>query len=268
MQEKDVTYAGPNGPVSGRLVVPDGRGPHPALIVVHEIWGLDDHIRGVARRFAEQGYLSLAPDLYTGELHEAMTPANIMAGMQFLRQAPPEVQRDPSRLAERMAQFTPEQQRAMRTLMEVMGPRRREGFAQDLRAALGYLRGRDDVDPARVGCLGFCMGGGLTGRLATIAPELRAGVIFYGENPPLDEVPRIQGALLGLYGETDRRITDTVPDLARAMARAGKPFEYHVYPGAAHAFFNDTRPSYQAEAAQQAWERVLAFLGRELGHAA
>ncbi len=262
---EEVRFSGDGRPVDALLVRPSTAGPHPALVLIHEIWGLDGHIRDVAGRFAAQGYVTLAPDLYTGPLREAMRPENIVAGMQLLRQAPPEVQRDPSRLRERLAELPEETRRAVGTLMEVMSPARRESFARDLVGAVGYLRGRPEVDPGRVGSLGFCMGGGLSARLTTLSPELRASVIFYGENPPLDAVPAIRAAVLGLYGGEDRRITDTVPDLVRAMAEAGRRFEHHIYPGAQHAFFNDTRAAtYHAEAARDAWQRVLAFLGAEL----
>lgn len=265
LSTEEVVFTGDGRPVEAVLVRPRDPGRHAALVLIHEIWGLDDHIRDVARRFAEQGYVTLAPDLYTGPLREAMKPEKILAGMQLLRQAPPEVQRDPGLLRARLAELPAETARAVETLADVMSPRRRESFARDLAGAVAYLRGRPDVEPSRVGSLGFCMGGGLSARLATLAPELRACVIFYGENPPLEAVPAIRAAVLGLYGGEDHRITDTVPELARAMAEAGRRFEYHVYPGAQHAFFNDTRPTYHPEAARDAWRRVLDFLGAELG---
>lgn len=262
---EEVVFRGQERPVEALLVRPEEAGRHPALILVHEIWGLDDHIRDVARRFAAEGYVTLAPDLYTGPLREAMQPEKIRAGMEFLRQAPPEVQRDPALLRERLAGMPPERARALETLMDVMSPGRRDAFARDLLGAVAYLRARPEVDPERLGSLGFCMGGGLSARLATLSPDLRACVVFYGENPPLEAVPAIRAAVLGLYGGEDARITETVPELARAMAEAGKRFTYHVYPGARHAFFNDTRPTYDAAAAAYAWRRVLDFLGAELG---
>lgn len=244
---------------------PEGRGPRPAVIVVHEIWGIVPHIEDVARRFADQGYIALAPDLYTGELREAMAPSNIMAGMLFLRQAPPEVQRDPAKMAELLSQRTPAEQKALRALMRVMSPEQRREFARDLVAATRYLRGRPDVDPDRIGSVGFCMGGGLSGLLAVLEPKLRACVIFYGENPPLDRVSEIRAPVLGLYGGADARITDKVPELEAAMRKAGKPFEFRIYPGAAHAFFNDARrETYHPDAAADAWQRTLSFFGREL----
>lgn len=265
MKEADVRFGGEQRKLDGYLVLPDGVGPYPAVIVIQEIWGVDDQIRGVCRRFAQAGYAALAPDLYTGELKETMRPENIMAGMAFMRQAPPEVQRDPSLLGEALAERSPEERRALTALMSVMSPERRAEFARDLVGAFGYLSSRPEVDSARIGSLGFCLGGGLSFHLATLEPRLRACVVFYGENPPADVIAAIHAPVLGLYGADDRRITDTVPDVVEQMEAAGKSFEHHVYEGAPHAFFNDTRPTYRAEAAADAWRQVLAFLKRTLG---
>ncbi|HVA89920.1 MAG TPA: dienelactone hydrolase family protein [Chloroflexota bacterium] len=265
MKDEEVRFGGEQRDLDGYLVLPDGERPHPALIVIQEIWGVDDHIRDVCRRFAQAGYAALAPDLYTGELKETMRPENIMAGMAFMRQAPPEVQRDPSRLGAALAERTPEERRALTALMSVMSPERRAGFARDLVGAFGYLASRSEVDPERIGSLGFCLGGGLSFRLATLEPRLQACVVFYGENPPVAAIAAIQAPVLGLYGAEDMRITDSVPDVVRHMAAAGKSFEHHIYEGAPHAFFNDTRPTYRPEAAGDAWSRTLAFLELRLG---
>lgn len=267
MQASRVAFKGAGRSVDAFLALPEARGQRrAAVIVIHEIWGLVPHVEDIAQRFAREGYVALAPDLYTGELKDAMAPQNIMAGMLFLRQAPPEVQRDPAKMGDLIARRSPEEQRALHTLIRVMSPEQRQAFGSDLLGASRYLRGRNDVDPDRVGSVGFCMGGGLSALLAVLDPMLRACVVFYGENPPLGRVPAIRASVLGLYGGTDRRITDTVPELADAMRRSHKSFEYHVYPEAGHAFFNDTRKeTYQAEAAADAWQKVVGFFGRELG---
>ena len=264
IHEERVTFSANHRELDADLALPRGDGRRPAVIVVHEIWGLDAHMRDVAGRFAAQGYVALAPDLYTGELRGPMTPANIMAGMAFLRQAPPELQRDFSKLGPLLAERSPAEQEALRTLMRVMSPDQQQQFAEDLRGVARYLRGRSEVDPTRIAAVGFCMGGGLVALLATRDPELRAGVVFYGSNPPLERVPGIRASILGLYGAEDHRITDTVPQFEEAMRKAGRRFERHIYPGAPHAFFNDSRPQvYRKEAAEDAWTRVLEFLVRE-----
>lgn len=267
METSRVSFDGASRAIDAYLARPAAGGPpRPAVVVVHEIWGVVPHIEEVARRFAERGYVALAPDLYTGELREAMAPSSIMAGMAFLRQAPPEVQRDPAKLGDLIAERTPAEQKALRALMRVRSPEQRRAFGIDLLAATRYLRRRGDVDPDRIGSVGFCMGGGLSALLAVLDPKLRACVIFYGENPPLDRVAEIRAPILGLYGGTDARITDTVPEFEAAMRKAGRPFEHRIYPGAGHAFFNDGRKeTYHAEAAADAWQRTLSFFGRELG---
>ncbi len=261
-----VKLPGKGRELDAALITPGVDERRPAIVVVHEIWGLDAHIRNVAGRFAAQGYVTLAPDLYIGELRAAMTSDNIQAGMAFLRQAPPEVQRDPSKIGPLLAQRTPSEQEALRTLLRVMSPGQQRQFAEDLVEACRYLRTRQEVDPTRIGGVGFCMGGGLVGLLATLDPELRAAVVFYGANPPLESVPNIRASVLGLYGGEDHRVTDTVPEFEEAMRKAGRRFARHIYPGAPHAFFNDTRPQvYRPASAEDAWTRVLDFFGRELG---
>jgi carboxymethylenebutenolidase len=89
-------------------------------------------------------------------------------------------------------------------------------------------------------------------------------VPFYGPNPPLEDVPRIRAAVLAIYGELDSRINAGIPAIREAMQRAGVTFEIHIYPGADHAFFNDTGPRYRPEAAEDAWRRTLAWFDRYL----
>jgi len=244
---------------------PQGPGRRPAVVVIHEIFGVDDHIRAVTGRFAAQGYVAAAPNLFTGEIQSLLTPANIGLAMKALAQAPPDLRRDPTKFAAFTATQPPERRPILEAFGKVTNPVAQAGFAQDLHAVTRELRQLPEVDPARVGSLGFCFGGAMSARLATVDPELRAAVIFYGQNPPLEDVPRIRASVLGLYGAEDPGITGTVPLLAEAMKRSGKSFESRVYPGAKHAFFNDTRPNFHGESAADAWERVLRFLRENLG---
>ncbi len=252
--------------IEGFLAVPQGPPqPRPAVVVIHEIFGLDDHHRDVARRFAAQGYVAAAPHLFGGELGKVLTPENIRLAMRSLADAPPDLRRDPSKFAAFAATQPPERRPVLEAFGHVTSPAAQAEFALDLAAVTGHLRTLDAVDPARIGSVGFCFGGAMSARLATVDPALRAAVIFYGQNPPLEDVPKIRAAVLGLYGEDDPGITATVPTLADAMRRAGVRFDSHVYPGAKHAFFNDTRPNFHAASAEDAWRRVLAFFGAELG---
>jgi carboxymethylenebutenolidase len=260
-----ITFEGRDREIEGYLALPDGEGEGlPGVVVVHEIWGLEEHIEDVARRFAAEGYAALAPDLYTGEWREVMSEERIAAGMAFLRSASQEVQRDPGKLESALADKPQEERDATKMLATAMSPEGRLRFAVDLLGAIEYLKGMPEVDAGRIGSVGFCMGGAISGLLATLSPELRAAVIFYGSNPPPERIPDIEARVLGIYGGEDLRITGSVPELERAMKEADKSFEYRVYPGAQHAFFNDARPNYHEDAAGDAWRRVLDFFGETL----
>jgi len=242
------------------------RGGSRTVVVIHEIFGPDAHIEDVCGRFAARGYVAFAPNLFSGELSKLLTPDNIRLAMQSFAQAPPDLRRDPAKFAAFAASQPPERRPLLEAFGRISSPPVQEGFARDLLAVAAVARARAEVDPDRVGSIGFCFGGAMSARFATVDPALKAAVIFYGQNPPLDQVPAIRASVLGLYGGEDHGITDTVPALAEAMARAGRSFESHTYPGAKHAFFNDTRASnYDAAAAQDAWQRVLAFFDRTLG---
>ena len=259
---REVLVEGDGRMIDCHLALPDtvgGPRRRPAVIVVHEIFGADAHMRDVCQRFAQLGYVAAAPDLFTGELHRLLTPENVALVMQSFAQAPPDLRRDPSK----MVAFAQTQPPERRPILEAFGrigqPRVLAGFARDLRGVATYLRTQPEVDPVRLGSVGFCFGGAMSIRFATVEPELRGAVIFYGQSPPLEDVPRIGARVLGLYGGADPGVTQTVPALSDAMRAAGKSFEYHVYPGARHAFFNNTRPSFQPEGAADAWKRVVAF---------
>ena len=259
-------------PVEGRaldcyLAFPDApgpTGPGPAVIVIHEIFGPDAHIRDVCRRFAQLGYVAVAPDLFTGELHSLLTPENVALAMQAFAQAPPDLRRDPSKMAAFAASQPPERRPILAAFGKIGQPSVQAGFARDLLAVARYVDTLPEVDARRVASVGFCFGGAMSARLATIDPALRAAVVFYGQNPPMEGIPKIRARMLGLYGGEDPGITQTVPAFADAMKAAGKDFEYHVYPGARHAFFNDTRPMYHRESAMDAWDRVTRFLASTL----
>lgn len=259
-------------PVEGRaldcyLAFPDApgpAGPGPAVIVIHEIFGPDAHIRDVCRRFAKLGYVAVAPDLFTGELHSILTPENVALAMQAFAQAPPDLRRDPSKMAAFAASQPPERRPILAAFGKIGQPSVQAGFARDLLAVARYVAALPEVDARRVASVGFCFGGAMSARLATIDPALRAAVVFYGQNPPMEDIPKIRARMLGLYGSEDPGITQTVPAFADAMKAAGKDFEDHVYPGARHAFFNDTRPMYHRESATDAWDRVARFLASTL----
>ena len=266
MKLERVPVPGSHRELEAYLALPDG-GParRSAVIVIHEIFGPDAHIQDVAGRFASEGYVAIAPNLFTGEIQALLTPAAVSTGMGFLRSLPPEEQRDPVRIRARIAERPAEERALLEALLRIQDPARHREFAQDLVGVARYLRSRDDVEPRKVASVGFCFGGGMSALLAAADPDLAAAVIFYGNSPSAELVPRIRCPILGLYGSEDRRITDTVPKFADDARRAGVDLAYHVYPGASHAFFNDTRPqAYQPDAARDAWRRVLEFFRKNL----
>jgi len=212
----------------GYLARPQGSGPFPALLVCHENTGLVEHIKDVTRRLAGAGYVSLAVDLLSRE-----------GGTEGIRDAA----RVPGTLSN-----TPNDQ-----------------FAQDFQDALRYLQGQPYVRGDRVGMVGFCFGGGVTWLVASRIPSLRAVVPFYGPLPmPADELRNVSAPVLAIYGERDR-LTAGIPTIEAAMGQYGKTFDKVVYANAGHAFLNDTRSgSYNAEAARDAWARMLAWFDRYL----
>ena len=136
---------------------------------------------------------------------------------------------------------------------------------REVGGAVAYLRGRSFTNGA-VATIGYCMGGGLS-LSASCRYPVDATIVYYGGNPnPLEQVQDIPGAVLGIYGEDDRLFPDAVNALREALTGYGKTVEIHTYPGAPHAFFNDSRPAtYWEEASQDAWQKTLDFLGRHMG---
>lgn len=228
VSSQTVTFSGAGEtPMSGYLSAPESKGPHPAVIVIHENRGLNEHTRDVARRFAAEGFVALAPDL--------LSRKGGTGGM-----ASPD---------------------AAREAIMAMDP---ADAIANLEAGLKWLAGRPDVNASQIGSVGFCWGGARSFTLAAQSRLLHACVVFYGSTPPLDALSQVHCPVLGLYGGTDERITSHVPETAAAMEKAGKDFRYHIYSGAGHAFFNDTGPNYNADAARDAWTRTLAFLRNTL----
>lgn len=266
MQSTPISVPGDGRTLDAYLSLPQTGGMRrPAVIVIHEIFGTDPFVQDVTRRFAREGYVAIAPNLFTGEIQRLLTPEAITAGMGFLRGLPPEVQREPARIRSQIVARPPEERATLAALMKIQDPTQHAQFARDLFGVAGYLRGRSDVEPRSVASVGFCFGGMMSGRLACVDPDLAAAVIFYGNTPPSEQIPLIRCPILGLYGAEDHRITDTVPQFAADAKKAGVRLSYHIYHGAGHAFFNDTRPSaYRADAALDAWKRVHAFLLQEL----
>ena len=238
----------------------------PAVVLVHEIWGVDEHIRDLADRLAGAGYLVFAPDLYSlgGARPAALLASRVAAAKAFLDTIPPSSWWDEAARTEALSALPAEEGESLAaTFAALFAPRDRQELVAVLRDSVRHLRS-DPECTGRVGSVGFCMGGGLSAQLACAEPELAAAVIFYGASPARAELAGLACPILGFYGGQDPRITATVPELAAAMEAAGKQYEWHVYADAPHAFFNDSRRSYHADAARDAWARLLGFFAAHL----
>jgi carboxymethylenebutenolidase len=223
-----IKYSGKAGDVNAYLSRPKNIERSGAVIVIHENRGLVEHIKDVARRFAKEGFVVLAPDLV-------------------------------SRLGGTDQYKTPDE------AVQAVGKLTKHGVAEDLNSAVDYLKKLPSVT-SRIGVVGFCWGGGQSLNFATKCKDISAAVVYYGRNPdPLDEVKNIPCPLLGNYGEDDPNIMPGVQPLMEALRKYTKNFDIKVYPGAKHAFNNNTNPDrYNPEAAKDAWIRTVGFLRKNL----
>lgn len=212
---------------SGFLVTPDGKGPFPAVLVIQEWWGLDNWVKDQARKLAKEGYVALAVDLYRGKVTDKQEEAHqLMMGLP--------------------------EERAL----------------ADLTAAVDFLSARKDVEAGAIGSVGWCMGGKYSFQLATVEPRIAAAAGYYGR-PPQDEaaIAKIKAPILGIFGAEDKGPS---PDQAKAfeaaLKKAAKTVEINIYDGAGHAFANENNPwkGYRAEAAKDAWTRLVAFFDKNL----
>ena len=221
---------------SGEMMIPaylsrsTKGGAAPAVLVIHEVFGLNDHIKTIADRIAAEGFHALAPNFF---VRAAEPPPKDTSDMDALRRA---------------ASSIPD-----------------EVAIKDMQAALDHLKTVKDVR-ARFASVGFCMGGGYSYQIATHTKDLAGAVIFYGRTP-LELVPQVSCPLLGNFGELDQGIPpEKVREFEAALKKAGKTADIKIYPGAKHGFFNDTRPeAYNAAAAADAWQRTLNFFRDRLG---
>jgi carboxymethylenebutenolidase len=221
-----ISFHGPEGRTLQGAWAAAGQ-PRGAVLVVHENRGLNDHIRSVAGRLAASGYSALAIDLLSAEGGTAALGDEASA-MAALSAAP------------------------------------QERFVADMRAGLGELERR--APGAKLGAIGFCFGGGMVWLLlASGEPRLAAAAPFYGPLPDGADFSGSSAAVLGVYAENDGRVNASRDAATAALEQAGLTHEIVTYPGADHAFFNDTGPRYDRAAATQAWDKVLDWFGRHLG---
>lgn len=216
-----------------------GGGRRPALLLIQEIFGVNEHIRDVTRRLAAAGYVVAAPDVLHRQGH----------WRTFGYDQGPEALAHFSGLTEDMT-------------------------VADMQAALDLLAAQPDVDPGRIGAVGYCFGG----RMSLVAAErlgggIRAAAVYYGgrivsdqPNAPVHRVHQIRCPVIAFFGALDKHIPpEHVQRLEQALTAAGVSNDVYLYPYADHGFFCDSRPMYNPRAAQDAWARTLGFFARHLG---
>jgi len=220
-----ITYPAEKGEMRAWLSKPAGDGKFPAVVVIHENRGLVPHIRDVNRRMAEEGFLSLAPD--------ALSP---LGG-------------------------TPEDGETVR---ELFGQLDSEQTTKNFVAAVRYLKTHPNSN-GKVGCTGFCWGGAVTNQVAVNCPELDAAVPYYGRQPSEEDVAKIKAPVMAHYGGNDERINAGIQAFEEALKKNNKEYQIFIYPGAEHAFNNDSNPGrYHEEAAKLAWSRTVSFFKEKL----
>jgi carboxymethylenebutenolidase len=227
LEAGDVSYRGAPGDIKAYMAMPKGTtGKLPAVIVIHENRGLNDHIKDVARRIALEGFVALAPDL--------LSPSG----------------------------GTPKDEDQAREEIGALSP---DITSSNLLAAHEFLKTFPHSN-GNVGVVGFCWGGGWVNKLAAADPDLKAGVAYYGAQLPAADVPNIKASLLLHYAGLDDRINKGIDAYKAALEANKKDFTIYIYDGVNHAFNNDTSAArYDKKAADLAWSRTIEFLKAKLG---
>jgi carboxymethylenebutenolidase len=222
-----VKYARGADSIRAYVAYPERKTKAPAVIVIHEIFGLTDWEPTVADRLAKAGYVAIVPDLLSSK--HGKSPADADSGRKLIGELEP------------------------------------ERITADLDATYGYVNALPAVEKDHIGTIGFCWGGGQSFRYATNNPNLRAVVVCYGPPPDTAAMSRIEAPVLGVYGENDERITSTLPTVVAAMQSDGKTFNHEVYPGTGHGFLKPGRQGSDGPQVERAWKRILEFYRARLG---
>lgn len=226
-----------DGAMPAYRAMPASGGPFPTVLVIHEIWGVHEHIQDVCRRFAHEGYCAVAPELFARQ-GDAAKIADIQTILRDIVAKTPDAQ-----------------------------------VMSDLDATAAWAAKESKGDPAKLAATGFCWGGRQVWLYAAHNPQLKAATAWYGRvigqpsemNPkhPIDVAAELKAPVLGLYGAADAGIpVETVEKMRQAATAAGKTVEIVVYPDAPHAFHADYRPSYRGEPAKDGWRRMIDWFRR------
>jgi len=209
------------------VAYPERKTKAPAVIVIHEIFGLTEWEPKVADRLAKEGFVAILPDLLSSKY--GITPADPDSGRKLVGQLEP------------------------------------DRVTADLNAVYAYVNRLPAVAKDQIGTIGFCWGGGQSFRYATNNPNLRAVVVAYGPAPDTADMKKIKAPVLGIYGENDERINANLPLVTAAMQSAGKTFNSEVYPGTGHGFLKAGRQGSDGPQVEKAWARILEFYRARLG---
>jgi carboxymethylenebutenolidase len=223
----DVPVAG-GAPVRTWVVYPERKDKAPVVIVIHEIFGLSDWIRGVADQLAREGFIAIAPDLITGKGPNGGGTESVSSRDDVVKL---------------VRELTPAEVDAR------------------LNAVLTYGT-KLPASNGKTATIGFCWGGATSFRYATVQPELNAAVVYYGSSPEASTLSSLKAPILGLYGADDARVTATIEPAAVELKKLGKSFESELYDGAGHGFLRaqSDREGANRRAAGKAWPRTIAFL--------
>ena len=226
LEAQDITYSGAPAEIKAYMAAPkDGPQKLPAVIIIHENRGLNNHIRDVTRRVALEGFLAMAPDLLSPS---GGTPDDEDKARDLISKSSADINRT------------------------------------NLISGVEYLR-NFKRSTGNVGAIGFCWGGGWANQLAIAAPDLKAAVAYYGMQPAADQVPKIKAALMLHYAGLDERIDAGIDAYKKALEADHKDFQIFVYDGVNHAFNTDTAAArYDKKAADLAWGRTIKFLKEKL----
>jgi len=226
LMEEGVAVAEAEKGLTGYLARPIGEAIRSTVLVVHENRGLNPHVKDVTRRVALEGYIAFGLDVLSPD---GGTP------------------QDEDKARDMFAKLTAE----VATVRASSAVRFLASYPQS---------------NGKVAAIGFCWGGGIVNLVATVEPKLKAGISYYGPQPPVDRVAHIKAAMLLHYAALDQRINADTPAYKAALDAAQIRYEIYTYEGVDHAFNNDTNAArYNKDAADSAWSRSMAFLKRELG---
>lgn len=260
--KKKITINQDDISIGAYLAIPKISKKTPGVIIIHEVWGLNNQIEEVAKRFAKEGYAVIAPDLFS-RYKDVLNEQNIESTMKKIMSLPGNKMSDPRVIDEATKKMLDSEKKVVQIIFKERQKMEKD-LVKDLILWHNYLSNLNTVKGKSLGVMGFCLGGGLAFQLSTMIP-MEATVVFYGSNPkPLEDVEKIKGPVLCHYAETDPHINSEIPAIVENMIKYHKEFEMKIYKNTVHAFFNEQRPSYNKAAAKEAFEKTKIFLKEKL----